>query len=141
MKSRTQGLKKVLEIGICLFFSWRWFHLLPIIIECGQVLLPLVNVPMIDYTLEWLASAGVEECFVFCCAHANQITSHLNKSPWMSQPDFTVSIIESHDCVSAGDALRVIEQRGVVYLSIPHQCIYSIHRVAQKRITRLIHFP
>jgi hypothetical protein len=29
----------------------------------------------------------------------------------------------------------------VVYLSIPHQCIYSIHRVAQKRITRLIHFP
>ena len=26
-----------------------------------QVLLPLVNVPLIDYTLEWLASSGVEE--------------------------------------------------------------------------------
>ncbi|CAM6040484.1 unnamed protein product [Sphagnum compactum] len=86
----------------------------PITLERPKMLLPLVNVPMIDYTLEWLASAGVEECFVFCCAHANQITSHLNKSPWMSQPDFTVSIIESHDCVSAGDALRVIEQRSVV---------------------------
>jgi hypothetical protein len=109
--SRTEEGTGNWDLGV---LSWRWFHLLPIIIECGQMLLPLVNVPMIDYTLEWLASAGVEECFVFCCAHANQITSHLNKSPWMSQPDFTVSIIESHDCVSAGDALRVIEQRGVV---------------------------
>ena len=38
-----------------------------------QVLLPLVNVPMLNYTLEWLASAGVEEAFVFCCAHAAQV--------------------------------------------------------------------
>ena len=84
--------------------SWRFL----------QVLLPLVNVPLIDYTLEWLASAGVEECFVFCCAHANQVTSHLAKGKWRSQPNFAMTPIESHDCVSAGDALRLIEQRGVV---------------------------
>lgn len=98
----------------------------------GQVLLPLVNVPLIDYTLEWLASAGVEECFVFCCAHANQITSHLTKSKWRSQPNFAVTPIESHDCVSAGDALRLIEQRGVVssllmvaiYVPIPSQICF-----------------
>ncbi len=29
--------------------------------ERPKVLVPLVNVPMLDYTLEWLASAGVEE--------------------------------------------------------------------------------
>lgn len=73
-----------------------------------------MNVPLIDYTLEWLASAGVEECFVFCCAHANQVRNHLTKAKWRSQPNFTVTPIESHDCVSAGDALRLIEQRGVV---------------------------
>jgi hypothetical protein len=28
------------------------------------MLLPLVNVPMIDYTLEWLATAGVEEVHI-----------------------------------------------------------------------------
>jgi NDP-sugar pyrophosphorylase family protein len=99
------------------------------------VLLPLVNVPLIDYTLEWLASAGVEECFVFCCAHANQITSHLTKSKWRSQPNFVVTPIESHDCVSAGDALRLVEQRGVVsslsmvaiYVLIPSQsCCFHL---------------
>lgn len=79
-----------------------------------QVLLPLVNIPMIDYTLEWLASAGVEEVFVFCCAHAKQITSYLDNSAWHSQPKFKVVPIESHDCVSVGEALRVIDQRNVV---------------------------
>ncbi|KAG0628658.1 hypothetical protein M758_1G043500 [Ceratodon purpureus] len=86
----------------------------PITLERPKVLLPLVNVPLIDYTLEWLATAGVEECFVFCCAHANQVRNHLTKAKWKSQPNFAVTVIESHDCVSAGDALRFIEQRGVV---------------------------
>lgn len=76
-----------------------------------------MNVPLIDYTLEWLASAGVEECFVFCCAHANQVRNHLTKAKWRSQPNFAVTPIESHDCVSAGDALRLIEQRGVVSIT------------------------
>lgn len=29
--------------------------------ETAKVLLPLVNVPMIDYTLEWLSRNGVKE--------------------------------------------------------------------------------
>lgn len=33
----------------------------PITIEFPKVLLPLVNVPMIEYTLEFLAQNGVEE--------------------------------------------------------------------------------
>jgi hypothetical protein len=33
----------------------------PCSVERPKVLMPLVNVPMLDYTLEWLASAGVEE--------------------------------------------------------------------------------
>jgi len=55
----------------------------------------------------------VEECFVLCCAHANQITSHLTKSKWRSQPNFVVTPIESHVCVSAGDAVRLVKQRDV----------------------------
>lgn len=39
--------------------------------------MPLVNVPLLDYTIEFLAEAGVQEIFVFCCAHANQIKKHL----------------------------------------------------------------
>ena len=78
------------------------------------MLLPLVNVPMIHYTLTWLESAGVEEVFVFCCAHSKQVISYLEKSEWFSRPNFTVTTIESQNSVNAGDALRVIYERNVV---------------------------
>lgn len=79
-----------------------------------KVLLPLVNVPMINYTLAWLESAGVEEVFVFCCAHSKQVIDYLESSEWFSQPNFSVQTIESHNSVSAGDALRLIYERNVV---------------------------
>uniref|UniRef100_A0A6N2KTT1 Translation initiation factor eIF2B subunit epsilon n=1 Tax=Salix viminalis TaxID=40686 RepID=A0A6N2KTT1_SALVM len=86
----------------------------PITLERPKVLLPLVNVPMIDYTLAWLESAGVEEVFVFCCAHSKQVIEYLEKSEWFSQPNFSVVTIESHNSVSAGDALRLIYERNVI---------------------------
>ncbi len=33
----------------------------PITVELPRVLIPLVNTPMINYALEWLATNGVEE--------------------------------------------------------------------------------
>ena len=42
-----------------------------------QVLLPLANVALIDYTLEFLTATGVQETFVFCCWKAAQIKQHL----------------------------------------------------------------
>ncbi len=46
-----------------------------VIILCSitQVLLPLVNIPMLEYTLESLAATGVREILVVCCAHAEQV--------------------------------------------------------------------
>ena len=69
---------------------------------------------MIDYTLAWLESAGVEEVFVFCCAHSMQVIDYLNNSKWFGQPNFSIKTIESHNCVSAGDALRLIYEQNVV---------------------------
>lgn len=79
-----------------------------------KVLLPLVNVPMIDYTLAWLESVGVEEVFVFCCAHSKLVVDYLKDSQWLRQPAFSVQTIESHDSISAGDALRRIYDLNVV---------------------------
>nr|XP_043607455.1 translation initiation factor eIF-2B subunit epsilon [Erigeron canadensis] len=87
----------------------------PITLECPKVLLPLVNTPMIDYTLAWLEDAGIQEVFVFCCSHSKQIIDHLDKSKWLNQPDFIVTTIESHNCISAGDALRLIYERNVIH--------------------------
>ncbi|KAJ9680368.1 hypothetical protein PVL29_019632 [Vitis rotundifolia] len=87
----------------------------PITLERPKVLLPLVNVPMIDYTLAWLESAGIEEVFVFCCAHSKQVINYLESSHWFSLPHFEVTTIESHNSVSAGDALRLIYERHVIH--------------------------
>ncbi|KAK6232830.1 hypothetical protein SCA6_002903 [Theobroma cacao] len=87
----------------------------PITLERPKVLLPLANIPMIDYTLAWLESAGVEEVFVFCCAHSKQVIDYLESSDWSSQPNFLVTTIESHNSISAGDALRLIYERHVIH--------------------------
>lgn len=86
----------------------------PITLERPKVLLPLVNVPMIEYTLEFLASNGVEEVFIFCCAHADQITAYIDNSAWANVPGFAVHTIVSTACISAGEALRLIDHRHVV---------------------------
>ncbi|RRT66346.1 hypothetical protein BHE74_00041591 [Ensete ventricosum] len=63
---------------------------------------------MIEYTLAWLESVGVEEVFVFCCAHSQQLKQYLNQSEWTKPAArFSVTTIESHDAISAGDALRI----------------------------------
>lgn len=93
----------------------------PITMERPKVLLPLVNVPMIDYTLEWLVTAGVKEVFVFCCAHSAQVTLHVDTF-WKQQQGFTVTCIVALDCTSAGDALRVIDQKGVVSNNSAEPC-------------------
>ncbi|GAB5366067.1 hypothetical protein AAMO2058_001112500 [Amorphochlora amoebiformis] len=49
----------------------------PLTLDSPKVLLPLLNVPMINYTLEFLSASGVDELFVLCSAHATQVENHL----------------------------------------------------------------
>ncbi|KAK1423746.1 hypothetical protein QVD17_19054 [Tagetes erecta] len=86
----------------------------PITLERPKVLLPIVNTPMIDYTLAWLESANVVEVLVVCCSHSKQIVDYLDKSKWVNRPEFSVTTIESHYCTSAGEALRLIYQNNLI---------------------------
>ena len=88
---------------------------LPITLDKPRALLPLVNTPLIDYTLQFLASGGVEQAFVFCCAHADQIRSHLRNSKW-TKPNspLDVQILFSEGCLSTGDMLREIDSRSLI---------------------------
>lgn len=88
------------------------FRFLPITLETPRALLPLVNVPLLDYTIEFLVEAGVQEIFVFCCAHADQIKNHLSQSKWTSsRSPCDVKTIVIEDCLSLGDALREIDRQ------------------------------
>ena len=88
----------------------------PITLERPKALLPLANVPMIEYTLEFLAAGGVQEIYIFCCAHADEIEQYIHTSD-LARRLATVSlhVLKSQgDCMSPGDALREVESRSVI---------------------------
>lgn len=91
------------------------FRFLPITVEQPRALLPLANRPLIDYTVEFLAVAGVQEIFVFCCTHSDAIRAHLEASRWM-KPTSSVKlrIVISEACPSVGDALREIDVQSLI---------------------------
>lgn len=84
----------------------------PVTWETPKVLLPLVNVPMLEYTIEFLAQNGVEELFMVCVWHADFIQRYVNNSKWPST--ITVRCINSASCLSAGDALRELDSLGLI---------------------------
>ncbi len=91
------------------------FRFLPITAEKPRALLPLVNRCLIDYTVEFLAFSGIQEIFVFCCAHSNQIKEHLEKSRWSKKSSpVKIRTIVSEDCPSVGDALRSIDSLALI---------------------------
>ena len=47
------------------------------VLTIRQCLLPLANTPLIEYTLEFLASAGVEEVILYCGNHTDQLEEYL----------------------------------------------------------------
>lgn len=88
----------------------------PVTAETPKALLPLVNAPMIEYALEWLAANGVAKVHVLCCAHADAICAHLERSrKWAPERcAMAINTIRAYECRSAGDALRFMDQEGLI---------------------------
>jgi len=84
----------------------------PLTLKKPKVLMPLVNVPMINYTLEFLASGGVKEVFVLCCAHVEQVRSHLKDCSYGRM--MKIHVVYCENSYSEGDALRHLEQMQVL---------------------------
>uniref|UniRef100_A0A8B9BKZ1 Translation initiation factor eIF2B subunit epsilon n=1 Tax=Anser brachyrhynchus TaxID=132585 RepID=A0A8B9BKZ1_9AVES len=93
-------------------FNRRFF---PISKDRPRALLPMANVAMIDYTLEFLTATGVEETFVFCCWKSAEIKEHLQKSKWCrhTSPN-TVRFVTSDLYRSLGDVLRDVDAKSLV---------------------------
>jgi len=84
----------------------------PITYTNPKILLPIANVPIIEYTLELLVSAGVKELFIVCCSHADKIQQYVSESESCKQ--FAVSIIVAPQAKSMGAALREVDSRGKI---------------------------
>ncbi len=109
----------------------------PLTVRGPKVLLPIAHAPALEYVLEWLASQGVEETFVVACAHADAIEAYLHASGWSqgsggaggerdgsdgrrgrdadgTRGGMTTKCIASSNCISAGEALRLIDHKHVI---------------------------
>lgn len=49
----------------------------PFTLERPRCLLPLAGTPLIEYTLEFLANAGVEEVILYCGNHTEAVEEYL----------------------------------------------------------------
>jgi len=80
-----------------------------------RCLLPLANVPLLEYTLEFLAKAGVNEVYLMCSSHADQIQQYIDRSKWVSSGSpFLVSTVMSLESRSVGDSMRDLDNRGLI---------------------------
>lgn len=93
-------------------FETRFMPLTSVKPKC---LLPLANVPLIEYTLEFLATANAKEVLLVCSSHATQINEYIEQSKWnLPWSPFKVATIMSPEARSVGDAMRDLDNRGVI---------------------------
>uniref|UniRef100_A0A0W0F8S1 Translation initiation factor eIF2B subunit epsilon n=1 Tax=Moniliophthora roreri TaxID=221103 RepID=A0A0W0F8S1_MONRR len=88
----------------------------PLTTRKPRCLLPICNAPLLDWTFESLALAGVQEIFVICRSHAEQVKTTIAESRW-SKPGSGIKIVPimtAKETFSPGDALRDIYTRGLV---------------------------
>ncbi|KAI9868336.1 MAG: hypothetical protein M1813_005779 [Trichoglossum hirsutum] len=87
----------------------------PFTLERPRCLLPLANTPMIEYTFDFLANAGVQDIFVYCGAHTSLVEEYIRKSKWSlpSSPFKSLEIIKSTSR-SVGDAMRDLDGRHLI---------------------------
>ncbi|RKP04784.1 nucleotide-diphospho-sugar transferase [Thamnocephalis sphaerospora] len=87
----------------------------PLTVDRPRCLLPLCNVPLIEYTLEFLALSGVQRTFVFCQSEAALVRDYLHRCKWGKKNSrMEVQTIVSQECYSIGDAMRELDAKQII---------------------------
>lgn len=83
-------------------------RLRPASFDGPKALMPLCGAPLINYSLEALASSGMEEVFVFCRHGYDAVAAYVDAVAARFAPTVIQCIRGRTPCYSAGDALRQI---------------------------------
>ncbi|GFV67959.1 translation initiation factor eIF-2B subunit epsilon [Trichonephila clavipes] len=78
------------------------------------LLLPLANRPIIEYILEILEEADVQEVFIFCCSNNHVIRSYIKDSEWSKKEGMSVSVMSSASFLSMGDIMRELDSKALI---------------------------
>lgn len=76
----------------------------------------MANTPLIEYTLEFVAQAGITDVIVYCGARTvDQVEQYLNTSRWTNDtsPFENFEILRSN-ATSVGDAMRDLDGRDII---------------------------
>ncbi|OAD52498.1 Translation initiation factor eIF-2B subunit epsilon [Eufriesea mexicana] len=76
-----------------------------------RILMPIIDVPLLDYLVETLIKSRVQELFLYCSNHVDLIKTYVKQRKWLK---ISVSLIVSDNCTSLGDALRDIDTKGSI---------------------------
>lgn len=100
-----------------------------------QALLPVAGIPLLEYSLEWLATQGVAEVLMFTVKHTREVKEYLLSSRWSSHLDTRpisssglggedgaqahvssprLRLLSSTTAASAGDAIRAVDSMGAL---------------------------
>jgi translation initiation factor eIF-2B subunit epsilon len=82
----------------------------PLSFDKSKVLCPLNNVTMLDYTLEFLAGAGVHQVIVVCTR--DDVEEHLSRCKLTGE--LKVVCLKDASLTNAGDALREVDKKNLV---------------------------
>ena len=81
----------------------------PITHSIPKMLIPLAGCPMINYSIDLLINSNVNEIFIVCSSHSQQLEEYINSSQWKNPrwfPKLQIHIIRIDDCQTVGAALR-----------------------------------
>ncbi|CAH1760611.1 2664_t:CDS:10 [Entrophospora sp. SA101] len=106
------------------------FH--PITFDTPRCLMPLCNTPLIEYTLEFLAVAGVQEAYLFCREHAEKIRNYIEyASKWnRSYSPIKIFTIFTPEARSLGDVLREVDAKQLIssdFILISGDVVSNVH--------------
>ncbi|KAJ1925397.1 translation initiation factor eIF-2B epsilon subunit, GEF [Tieghemiomyces parasiticus] len=114
-KTKQQNIEAEEKLTAVLIADSFDQQLMPLTESTPRCLLPLCNVPLIEYTFELLATAGVEEILIFCCIHPQQIKDYVAGSKWSkSHSPFEVRVIVTQEAMSVGDVLRELDGKSLI---------------------------
>ncbi|RHZ90112.1 hypothetical protein Glove_8g20 [Diversispora epigaea] len=103
----------------------------PITLDKPRCLLPLCNTPLLEYTFEFLAVAGVQEVYLFCREHSEKIKKYVNESKWnRSYSPIKIITIVTPEARSVGDALRELDAKQLInsdFILISGDVVSNIH--------------
>ncbi|KPI34929.1 putative translation initiation factor eIF-2B subunit epsilon [Cyphellophora attinorum] len=116
----------------------------PFTLERPRCLLPLANTPLLEYTFEFLASAGVGEVYMYAGAHTEQVETYVQASKWSQKSSpFRLSFLRDETATCVGDVMRNLDSKHIFdksadFLVVSGDIVadYPIHQALAAHRTR-----